>query len=37
MVKAQTIMESQPQGESKSSLSSDLVWIAGVGLMKTDA
>jgi hypothetical protein len=37
MVKAQSIMESQAQGESKSSLFADLVWIAGVGLMKTDA
>ena len=36
MVKAQSIMESQPQGDLKSSLFVDLVWIAGVGLM-TDA
>jgi hypothetical protein len=35
MVKAQSIMESQAQGESKSSLFTDLIWIAGVGLMKT--
>jgi hypothetical protein len=37
MIKAQSIMESQPQVESKSSSSADLVRIAGVGLMKTDA
>jgi hypothetical protein len=37
MVKGQSIIESQAQGESKSSLFADMVRIAGVGLMKTDA
>jgi hypothetical protein len=36
MVKAQSITESQPQGESKSSLIVDLVQTTGVGLAKTD-
>jgi hypothetical protein len=37
MIKVQSIIEFQAQGESKSSLFADLVRIAGVGLMKTDA
>jgi hypothetical protein len=37
MVKAQSIIESQAQGELKSSLFANLIRIAGVGLVKTDA
>jgi hypothetical protein len=37
MVKAQSMIESQAQGESKISLFADLVQTTGVGLMKTDA
>jgi hypothetical protein len=36
MVKAQSMIESQAQGESKSSLFADLVWTTGVGITKTD-
>jgi hypothetical protein len=36
MVKAQSIIESQAQEELKSSLFANMVWTAGVGLMKTD-
>ena len=36
MVKVQSIIESQAQGESKSSLFADLVWTTGVGITKTD-
>jgi hypothetical protein len=37
MVKAQSIIESQAQGELKSSLFANSVRTAGVGLAKTDA
>jgi hypothetical protein len=37
MVKAQSIIESQAQGESKLSLFTDLVQTTGVSLTKTDA
>ena len=37
MIKAQSIIESQAQGESKSSLFADLVRTAGVGLTRMDA
>jgi hypothetical protein len=37
MVKAQSIIESQAQGELKSSLFTNLVRTAGVGLTKMDA
>jgi hypothetical protein len=37
MVKAQSIIESQAQGELKSSLFANLVQTGGVGLAKTDA
>jgi hypothetical protein len=37
MVKAQSIMESQAQGELKSTLFTNLDRIIGVGVMKTDA
>jgi hypothetical protein len=37
MVKAQSMIEFQAQGELKLSLSADLVRTTGVGLTKTDA
>jgi hypothetical protein len=37
MVKAQSIIESQAQGELKSSLFANPIRTAGVGLAKTDA
>jgi hypothetical protein len=37
MVKYQSIIKSQAQGELKSSLFMNPVWTAGVGLTKTDA